>query len=100
MKNFVELGKKIFAGLPLFFQVFALACSLMFPLAVYGFLIEAFTEARIFLYTATGYLIFALINLATANRNLKDWLIQFIFDTVFLTLPIFLAFYLDYFAKY
>ena len=41
--------KQNFAALPLFFQVFAIACSLMLALAVYGFLIDSFREARVFL---------------------------------------------------
>ena len=72
MISFMKIGKN-FTALPLFFQVFAIACSLMFALAVYGFLIGSFREARVFLYSGlTGFLIFALINLATSNRNLKE----------------------------
>lgn len=84
-----------FAALPLFFQVFAIACSLMLILAVYGFLIESFREARVFLYTSlTGLLIFVLINLAVSNRNLKETgLMQLVsLLLLFFLLPLFLAF--------
>ena len=89
----IKLGKK-FKDLPLFFQVFALACSLMLVLAVYGFLILSFREARVFLYSGlTGFLIFGLINLATSNRNLKEsGLTQLIsLILLFILLPVFLA---------
>ena len=94
MISFIKFGKK-FTALPLFFQVFAIACSLMFALAVYGFLIFSFREARVFLYSGlTGFLIFALINLATSNRNLKETgLMQLIsLLLLFIFLPLFLAF--------
>ena len=87
--------KKIFTALPLFFQVFAIACSLMFALAVYGFLIDSFREARVFLYSSlTGFLIFALINLATSNRNLKETGVTQLISLLllFFFLPLFLAF--------
>ena len=80
--------------MPLFFQVFAIACSLMFAIAVYGFSIEAYSEARVFLYSGlTGFLIFALIELATSNRNLKEsGLMQLIsLFLLFILLPLFLA---------
>ena len=91
---FRQIGKNLIA-LPLFFQVFATACSLMFALAVYGFSIEAYREARVFLYSGlTGFLIFALINLATSNRNLKESGLMQLTSLLllFITLPIFLAF--------
>ena len=57
-----KLGNKLLA-LPLFFQVFAIACILMFVIALYGFLIQSFNEARIFLYTGiTGFLVFTIVN--------------------------------------
>ena len=90
----MKIGKK-FTALPLFFQVFAIACSLMFALAVYGFLIESFREARVFLYSGlTGFLIFALINLATSNRNLKETGVTQLISLLllFILLPLFLAF--------
>ena len=93
MIKFLKLGKK-FTTLPLFFQVFAIACGLMLVLATYGFLTEAFREARVFLYSSlTGILIFALINLATSNRNLKEsGVVQLIsLLLLFITLPLFLA---------
>ena len=67
----------------------------MFALAVYGFLIGSFREARIFLYSGlTGFLIFILINLATSNRNLKETGVMQLISLLllFTILPIFLAF--------
>ena len=93
MISSVKLGKK-FTGLPLFFQVFAVSCSLMFALAVYGFLILSFTEARVFLYSSlTGFLVFGLIQLATSNRNLKESGLTQLFSLIlsFTLLPLFLA---------
>jgi len=79
---------------PLFFKVFALASCLMFILSGYGFFVESFREARVFLYCGlTGLLILSLISLATSNRNLRETgvmqLISLIF--LFLLLPLFLA---------
>ena len=94
MKPFLKSEHK-FTALPLFFQVFAIACSFMFTLAVYGFVTDYFREARVFLYSSlTGFLIFALINLATSNRNLKETgLMQLIsLLLLFILLPLFLAF--------
>ena len=93
MKLLIKFGKN-FTLLPLFFQVFALACSLMFVVAVYGFVTESFREARIFLYSGlTGFFVFALLNLAISNRTLKETgLIQIISLILsFLLLPLFLA---------
>ena len=93
MKPFIKFEDK-FTDLPLFFQVFAVACSFMFTLAMYGFLIESFREARVFLYCSlTGFLFFALINLATSNRNLREsGLTQLIsLLLLFVVLPLFLA---------
>ena len=90
----MRIGKS-FTALPLFFQVFAIACSLMLAIAVYGFLIGYFGEARVFLYSSlTGFLVFALIHLATSNRNLKETgIMQLIsFLLLFIFLPVFLAF--------
>ena len=83
-----------FTDLPLFFLVFLLASGLMFILSLYALLIENFREARVFFYTSlTGFLIFALVYLATSNRNLKDTgttqIISFVL--LFLFLPLFLA---------
>ena len=61
---------------------------------MYGFSIEAYSEARVFLYSGlTGFLIFALIELATSNRNLKEsGLMQLIsLLLLFIILPLFLA---------
>jgi len=86
--------KKSITSLPLFFLFFAVACGLMIFLSLYAALIENFREARVFFYTSlTGFLVFALVNLATSNRNLKDTgIIQFIsIILLFLFLPLFLA---------
>ena len=86
--------KKSITSLPLFFLFFAVACGLMIILSLYAALIENFREARVFFYTSlTGFLVFALVNLATSNRNLKDTgIIQFIsIILLFLFLPLFLA---------
>ena len=93
MISFLKIGKN-FTDLPLFFQVFAAASGLMLALAVYGFLILSFAEARVFLYSGlTGFFVFALINLATSNRNLKEsGLTQLIsLLLLFILLPLFLA---------
>ena len=93
MVFFRKIEKK-FTTMPLFFQVFAIACSFMFAVSVYGFSIEAYSEARVFLYSGlTGFLIFALIDLATSNRNLKEsGLMQLIsLLLLFILLPVFLA---------
>ena len=64
----IKLENK-FATSPLFFQVFAIACGLMFTLSVYAFFVESFKEARIFLYSSlTGFLIFSLVKLATSTE--------------------------------
>ena len=47
MKPFLKSEHR-FTALPLFFQVFAIACSYMFTLAVYGFVTDYFREARVF----------------------------------------------------
>ena len=83
-----------FTDLPVFFQVFSIACSLMFALSIYAFFIDFFREARVFLYSSlTGFLIFSLVNLATSNRNLKDTgVLQLIsLLLLFILLPLFLA---------
>ena len=93
MKPFLKL-KNNFSALPLFFQVFAIACYFMFTLAVFGFFIDSFREARVFLYTSlTGFLVFALINLATSNRNLKETGVTQLISLLllFILLPLFLA---------
>ena len=92
--------KNIFLDLP-FFQVFAIACSFMFALAVYGFLINLLEKREVFLYSSlTGFFVFALINLASSNRNFKETgLMQLIsLLLLFVLLPLFLAFPPDYFA--
>jgi trk system potassium uptake protein TrkH len=88
-----RLGK-IFSGLPLFFLAFLISCGLMLIISLYAVFIENFSEARVFFYTSlTGFLIFALVNLATSNRNLKEsGTIQIIsLILLFLFLPLFLA---------
>ena len=90
----IKLENK-FATSPLFFQVFAIACGLMFTLSVYAFFVESFKEARIFLYSSlTGFLIFSLVKLATSNRNLKETGVTQLISLIllFLLLPLFLAF--------
>ena len=85
---------KSFNSLPLFSQVFSLACSLMLIPSIYALLNENFSEARVFFYTSlTGFLVFALFNLATSNRNLKDsGTVQIIsLILLFFFLPLFLA---------
>ena len=87
-------SKNKFTDLPIFFQVFAVVCGLMLSVAVYGFLIDSFIEARVFLYTGlTGFLLFALIKLATSNRNLREpGIMQLIsLFLLFIFLPLFLA---------
>ena len=94
MKLLQKLAKN-FTSLPLFFQIYAIACCLMFAIAFYGFVTDSSREARIFLYTGlTGFLIFTLLNLATANRNLKETGVMQIISLLllFTILPIFLAF--------
>lgn len=86
--------RKSFNSLPLFFQVFALTCFLMLIPSIYAVFVENFKEARVFFYTSlTGFLIFALVNLATSNRNLKETgTIQIIsIILLFFLLPVFLA---------
>ena len=88
-----KLGK-IFSGLPLFFLAFLISCGLMLIISLYAVFIENFSEARVFFYTSlTGFLIFALVNLATSNRNLKEsGTIQIIsLILLFIFLPLFLA---------
>lgn len=80
--------------LTLFLKVFALACCLMFILSAYGFFVDSFREARVFLYSGlTGFLVFSLISLAISNRIIKETgVIQLIsLILLFLLLPLFLA---------
>ena len=87
--------EKNFTTLPLFFQVFALSCGLMFVIALYGLVTESFREARVFFYSGlTGIFMFFLLNLAISNRNIKEsGVIQLAsLILLFLLLPIFLAF--------
>ena len=56
--------------------------------------VESFREARVFLYSGlTGILVFSLISLASANRNLKETGVKQIISLIFLflLLPLFLA---------
>ena len=81
-------------GLPLLFQIFGLACSLMFVIAAYSLLTSLFREARIFFYIGlTGILVLSLLTIATSNRELKETGVSQLFSLIlsFLFLPIFLA---------
>ena len=82
-------------GLPLLFQIFGLACSLMFVIAAYSLFTNLFREARIFFYIGlTGILVLSLVILGTSNRDLKETGVSQLFSLIlsFLFLPIFLAF--------
>ena len=82
-------------GLPLLFQIFGLACILMFVIAAYSLFADLFREARIFFYIGlTGILILSLVILGTSNRDLKETGVSQLFSLIlcFLFLPIFLAF--------
>ena len=81
-------------GLPLLFQIFGLACCLMFVIAAYSLFTDLFREARIFFYIGlTGILFLSLVILGTSNRDLKETgvsqLFSFILSLIFL--PIFLS---------
>ena len=81
-------------GLPLLFQIFGLACILMFVIAAYSLFTSLFREARIFFYIGlTGILVLSLVIIATSNRELKETGVSQIFSLIlsFLFLPIFLA---------
>ena len=81
-------------GLPLLFQIFGLACILMFVIAAYSLFTSLFREARIFFYIGlSGILVLSLVIIATANRDLKETGVFQIFSLIlsFLFLPIFLA---------
>ena len=97
-----KLGIKMW-GLPLFFQVFGLSCSLMFVIAIYAFITDLFIEGRIFLYTSlSGFLLFFLVILSISNRDIKEtgffstFFSYFIFSII---TTIFSYSALDYFAK-
>ena len=82
-------------GLPLLFQIFGLACSLMFVIAAFSLFTNLFREARIFFYIGlTGILVLSLVILGTSNRDLKETGVSQLFSLIlsFLFLPIFLAF--------
>ena len=82
-------------GLPLLFQIFGLACSLMFVIAAFSLFTNLFREARIFFYVGlTGILVLSLLILGTSNRDLKETGVSQLFSLIlsFLFLPIFLAF--------
>ncbi len=86
---------EILKGLPLTFQIFGLACSLMFVIAAFALFTNLFREARIFFYIGlTGILVLSLVILGTSNRDLKETGISQLFSLIlsFLFLPIFLAF--------
>ena len=81
--------------LPLLFQIFVFACSLMFVVSVYAIAVELFREARIFFYIGlSGILVFSLFVLVTSNRELKETgfgqLLSLILS--FVILPLFFAF--------
>ena len=93
MLFFLKLGAKM-KHLPLFLQVFGLACNLMIVIAVYGLVADQFREARIFFYTGlTGFLVLFLVVLATSNRDLKETGVSQLFSLFFsfLFLPLFFA---------
>ena len=82
-------------NLPLLFQIFGIACSLMVVISAYALAINLFSEARTFFYIGlTGFLFLSLIILSTSNRNLKETGVSQLFSLIlsFLFLPIFLAF--------
>ena len=82
-------------GLPLLFQIFGLACILMFVIAAYSLFTSLFREARIFFYIGlTGILVLSLVIIGTSNRKLKETGVSQLFSLIFsfLFLPIFLAF--------
>ncbi len=94
MLSHLKLGLNL-KRLPLLFQIFGLACSLMFVVSVYALAIELFREARIFFYIGlTGILVFSLFALVTSNKELKETgfgqLLSLILS--FIILPLFLAF--------
>ena len=94
MQPHFKLSKTL-KGLPLLFQIFGLACSLMFVIALYSLFANLFREARIFFYIGlTGILVLSLIILGTSNRDLKETGVSQLFSLIFsfLFLPIFLAF--------
>ena len=93
MFSLLKLGIKI-GGLPLFFQVFGLSCSLMFVIAIYAFVTDLFREGRIFLYTGlSGFLLFFLVILSISNRDIRETGFSQLFSLIlsFLLLPLFLA---------
>ncbi len=93
MLSYLKIGQN-FRGLPLFFQVFGIACSLMIIIAIYALAISLFREARIFFYTGlTGFLVLSLVVLSVSNRNLTESGLSQLFSlfSSFLLLPIFLA---------
>ena len=86
---------KTLKGLPLLFQIFGLACSLMLVIAAYSLFANLFREARIFFYIGlTGILVLSLVILGTSNRDLKETGVSQLFSLIlcFFFLPIFLAF--------
>ncbi len=94
MLSHLKLGSTL-ERLPLLFQIFGLACSLMFIISVYAIAIELFREARIFFYTGlTGILIFSLLVLVTSNRKLKETGFSQLLSLIssFIFLPFFFAF--------
>ena len=86
---------KTLRGLPLLFQIFGLACSLMFVIAAYSLFTNLFREARIFFYIGlTGILFLSLLILGTSNRDLKETGVSQLFSLIlsFLFVPLFFAF--------
>ncbi len=81
--------------LPLLFQIFGMACILMFVISAYAISIELFREARIFFYTGlTGILVLSLFILVTSNRELKETGLGQVLSLIlsFIFLPLFFAF--------
>ena len=57
-------------GLPHLFQIFGLACSLMFVIAAYSLFSSLFREARIFFYIGlTGILVLSLVIIGLQTEN-------------------------------
>ena len=70
-------------GLPLLFQIFGLACILMFVIAAYSLFANLFREARIFFYIGlTGILVLSLVILGTSNRDLKETGVSQLFSLI------------------
>ena len=91
---------KTLKGLPLLFQIFGLACSLMFVIAAYSLFANLFREARIFFYIGlTGILVLSLVILGPSNRELQETGVSQIFSLI-LCFLVFLLFYVNILFSY